>query len=81
MTACIVGWKHSRFGKLDDRDLESLVVEVAAGAIHDAGIEPTDVDEIFLGTFNGGLDPQDFAASLVLQADARMRFTPSTRVE
>ncbi|MGL1236460.1 beta-ketoacyl synthase N-terminal-like domain-containing protein, partial [Vibrio parahaemolyticus] len=31
--------------------------------------------------FNGGLDEQDFAASLVLQADDRLRFTPSTRVE
>ncbi len=81
MTACIVGWSHSRFGKLEDRDLESLVVEVAAKAIADAGIEPKDVDEIFLGTFNGGMDPQDFAASLVLQTDDAMRFKPATRVE
>ena len=81
MTACIVGWNHSRFGKLEDRDLESLVVDVAAKAIADAGIEPKDVDEIFLGTFNGGMDPQDFAASLVLQADDALRFKPATRVE
>ena len=81
MTACMVGWSHSRFGKLDDKDLESLVVGVAAEAMQDAGIGPEDVDEIFLGTFNGGMDPQDFAASLVLQADERLRFTPATRVE
>ncbi len=81
MTACMVGWHHGRFGKLEDKDLEGLVVEVATEAIRDAGIGPGDVDEIFLGTFNGGLDPQDFAASLVLQADERLRFTPATRVE
>jgi len=81
MTACMVGWSHSRFGKLEDRDLESLVVEVATEALKDAGLGPEDVDEIFLGTFNGGMDPQDFAASLVLQADERLRFTPATRVE
>ena len=27
------------------------------------------------------MDPQDFAASMVLQADERLRFTPATRVE
>ncbi len=81
MTACIVGWSHGRFGKLEDRDLESLIVEVATNALTDAGVGPEDVDQIFLGTFNGGMDPQDFAASMVLQADERLRFTPATRVE
>ena len=81
MTACIVGWSHGRFGKLEDRDLESLIVEVATNALADAGVGPEDVDQIFLGTFNGGMDPQDFAASMVLQADERLRFTPATRVE
>lgn len=81
MTACIVGWHHSKFGKLEDRDLEQLIVEAATGAMKDAGIGPEEVDEIYLGTFNGGMDAQDFAASLVLQADERLRFTPCTRVE
>jgi acetyl-CoA C-acetyltransferase len=81
MTACIVGWSHSRFGKLDDKDLETLIVEAATNAIADAGIEPKDIDQIFLGTFNGGMDAQDFAASLVLQASPDLRFRPATRVE
>ena len=81
MTACIVGWSHSKFGKLDDKDLESLIVEAASNAIADAGIEPKDIDQIFLGTFNGGMDAQDFAASLVLQASPDLRFRPATRVE
>jgi acetyl-CoA C-acetyltransferase len=81
MTACIVGWSHSKFGKLDDKDLEGLVVEAATGALRDAGIGPEEVDEIFLGTFNGGMDAQDFASSLVLQASDKLRFKPATRVE
>ena len=81
MTACIVGWSHTPFAKHADRDLESLIVEVAQGAVADAGIAPADVDEIWLGHFNGGFVPQDFTASLVLQADPALRFKRATRVE
>ena len=81
MTACIVGWAHSRFGKLEGETLESLIVKVAADALDHAGIGPEDVDEIVLGHFNAGFSPQDFTASLVLQADDRLRFKPATRVE
>ena len=81
MTACIVGWAHSPFGKLEGETLESLIVRVASEAIGDAGIGPGDVDEIVLGHFNAGFSPQDFTASLVLQATTELRFKPATRVE
>ncbi|MEZ5666414.1 MAG: acetyl-CoA acetyltransferase [Alphaproteobacteria bacterium] len=81
MTACIVGWAHSKFGKLADQDAESLIVRAAADAIADAGIGPDDVDAIYLGWYNGGFSAQDFGSSLVLQADDRLRFKPATRVE
>ena len=81
MTAAIVGWAHSRFGKLEDETLESMIVKVATDALDHAGIGPDDVDEIVLGHFNAGFSPQDFTASLVLQADDRFRFKPATRVE
>ena len=81
MTGCIVGWAHTPFGRLDGETVESLIVRVANGALADAGIEARDVDEIVLGHFNAGFSPQDFTASLVLQADAGLRFTPATRVE
>lgn len=81
MTACIVGWAHSRFGKLEGETLESLIVGVAREALDHAGIGPDDVDEIVLGHFNAGFSAQDFTASLVLQADDRLRFKPATRVE
>lgn len=81
MTACIVGWSHGKFGKREGEDLEKMLVEVATGAIADAGIAPADVDEIYVGHFGGGFVKQDFPASLVLQASDTLRFKPSTRVE
>jgi acetyl-CoA C-acetyltransferase len=80
MTACIVGWAHSRFGKLED-DLESLIVKVALDAVSDAGMAPKDIDEIFIGTMNAGFQRQEFPSSLVLQADPAFRFKPATHVE
>ncbi len=44
MTACIVGWAHSRFGKLEGETLESLIVKVAGEALADAGVSAADVD-------------------------------------
>src|ERR1700689_2026585 len=81
MTASIVGWAHTPFGKFDTETVESLVVRVATDAMADAGISAGDVDEIVLGHFNAGFSPQDFTASLVLQADPQLRFKPATRVE
>ena len=81
MTACIVGWAHTPFGKHDAETVEGLIVRVANDALGDAGIGPEDVDEIVLGHFNAGFSAQDFTAALVLQADDALRFKPATRVE
>lgn len=81
MTACIVGWAHTPFGKLESDDVESLIVRATTEAMDHAGIGPDDVDEILVGHFNGGFSAQDFTASLVLQADDRLRFKPALRVE
>jgi acetyl-CoA C-acetyltransferase len=81
MTACIVGWAHTPFGKMDAETVESMIVRVTQEALENAGIEASEVDEIVLGHFNAGFSPQDFTASLVLQADPNLRFKPATRVE
>src|ERR1044072_7039947 len=81
MTGCIVGWAHTPFGKFDAESVESLIVRVATDAIADAGIAPSDVDEIVLGHFNAGFSQQDFTASLVLQASPDLRFKRATRGE
>ena len=81
MTACIVGWAHSKFGKLDGETSESLITKVASEAIAHAGIEPKDVDVIYVGNMNGGFVRQEFHSSLALQTHPDLRFKPSTRVE
>jgi acetyl-CoA C-acetyltransferase len=81
MTACIVGWAHSPFGRLDGESVESLIVRVTNEALADAGVAPKDVDEIVLGHFNAGFSAQDFTASLVLQASPDLRFKRAIRVE
>ena len=81
MTACIVGWAHTPFGRLAGETVESLIVKAAGDAMADAGIAAKDVDEIVLGHFNAGFSPQDFTAALVLQASPDLRFKRATRVE
>jgi acetyl-CoA C-acetyltransferase len=81
MTAAIVGWAHTPFGKLNGETVESLIVRVAGEALADAGIAAKDVDEIVLGHFNAGFSAQDFTAALVLQASPDLRFKRATRVE
>jgi acetyl-CoA C-acetyltransferase len=81
MTACIVGWAHTPFGRLDGETVESLIVRAATDALAHAGIGPKDVDEIVLGHFNAGFSAQDFTASLVLQASPDLRFKRAVRVE
>ncbi|WP_142064429.1 acetyl-CoA acetyltransferase [Pseudarthrobacter sp. B4EP4b] len=77
----LTGWGHSRFGKLVDETLESLIVQVATEAITNAGIEPGQIDEIYLGQFNSGMMPLAFPSSLALQVSDQLANVPATRVE
>ena len=81
MTACIIGWAHTPFGRHAGETVESLVIRVAQDALKDAGVAAGDIDEILLGHFNAGFSAQDFTASLVLQAAPDLRFKRATRVE
>lgn len=77
----IVGWGHTPFGKLDNVDLEQLIREAALPAITSAGLEPADIDGIFVGHFNAGFVPQDFSAALMSVAIPEFRHVPSVRLE
>ena len=79
--ACIVGWAHLPFGKLEEPDVEALIGRVAGGAIADAGIAPSEVDGVFVGLFNNGFSKQDFPSSLVLHSLPDLRFKPAARYE
>ena len=79
--ACIVGWAHTPFGKLDEPDVEALIARVARAAIDDAGVAPAEIDGVFVGLFNNGFSKQDFPSSMVLQSVPELRFTRATRYE
>ena len=81
MTPCIVGWAHTPFGKLDAPDVEALIDQVAGSAIADAGLEPAQIDGVFIGLFNNGFSRQDFPSSLPMQSIEALRFKPATRYE
>ena len=77
----MTGWGHSRFGKLTDDTLESLIVQVASEAIANAGVEPSQIDEVYVGQFNAGMMPLAFPSSLALQVSPDLANVPATRVE
>ena len=45
MSGCMVGWSHSKFGKHEGVELETLITEAALGAMDDAGVAPAVVVE------------------------------------
>jgi acetyl-CoA C-acetyltransferase len=77
----ILGWGHTRFGKLGDQTLEGLMGAAAKEALAHAGVEARDIDEVVVSHFNQGMDPQGFPASLPIQALPELRYKPATRVE
>lgn len=81
MDARIVGWGHTKFGRLEGQTLEDLILEAGGAALVHAGIEAAAVDAIWLGHFNSGLVPDGFASSLALELDEGLRFKSATRVE
>jgi len=76
----IIGSGHSKFGRLD-KNLEQMIVEVTREAVEEAGVEPSEIDAVFLGHFNSGLVNDDFASSLIHQAYPELRFKPGMRAE
>jgi acetyl-CoA C-acetyltransferase len=77
----IIGWGHTPFGKLDKLDLEQMIRDAVQPALDSAGLEPKDIDGIFLGHFNAGFVGQDFTASLPAVAMPEFRHTPAVRTE
>jgi acetyl-CoA C-acetyltransferase len=78
--AAIIGFAHSRFGKLEDDDLETLIARTAREAVEHAGVGFADIDAIYVGNF-GGFEKQSFPAAFALDADPALRFKPAVRVE
>ena len=74
MTACIVGWSHTPFGRRDGLDVEALIGEVVGAALADAGVAAADIDEVFVGQINAGFARQEFPSSLVMQSEPALHW-------
>jgi len=81
MKATIVGWGHTKFGRLDNWSLEDMIVAATREAIANAGLTANDIDAAWLGHFNSGLVADGFCSSMILAADAALRFKPAIRCE
>lgn len=77
----IIGWEHSAFGRLDAPGTTELMGAVVPGALTHAGVDPHDVDGIFVGVYNNGFSTQDFQAGLVSMAVPELARTPAARLE
>ncbi|MEA5155187.1 thiolase domain-containing protein [Raineyella sp.] len=77
----IVGTAHTPFGRLPDETVSSLVGRVTVEAIAEAGLEPRDIDEVYVSQFNSGLTPFAFPSSLPLSREPGLWGRPMTRVE
>ncbi len=81
MTACITGWSHSKFGVNEEQTSENMIADVVEKAIEHAEISATEIDAIFVGTFNNGFQKQDFHGALPAVSQSDLRHVPAMRVE
>ena len=77
----IIGWGHNKFGRNDLQSTEDMIAEVVSEAISHAQVDPKDIDNIVVGTFNNGFQKQDFHGALPAINCEVLKHVPSLRVE
>ena len=77
----IIGWGHNKFGRNDTQSNEDMIAEVVSEAISHAQVDPKDIDNIVVGTFNNGFQKQDFHGALPAINCEVLKHVPSLRVE
>ena len=77
----IIGWGHNKFGRNDTQSNEDMIAEVVSEAISNAQVDPKDIDNIVVGTFNNGFQKQDFHGALPAINCEVLKHVPSLRVE
>lgn len=78
--AIISGIGHTPFRAHED-SLETLLTSAVREALNDASTPASEIDEVFIGHFGAGMDPQGFISSLVLNADPALHLKPLHRLE
>ncbi|MCX7951432.1 MAG: thiolase domain-containing protein [Clostridiales bacterium] len=82
MSVSIIGLYHSKVGKLENETIYSLLVEAGRKAIEDSGLEPKDIDAIYVANYSGGgFNKQEHIAPFAVEIHPDLRFKPCTRVE
>ena len=82
MNVSIIGTYNSKFGRLEDKTIYDLIVEAGRGAIEDSGLEPKDIDAIYVGNFSSaGFCNQEHLAPAAMEIHPDLRFKPYTKVE
>ena len=77
----IIGWGHNKFGRNELQSAEDMIAEVISEAISHAQVDPKDIDNIVVGTFNNGFQKQDFHGALPAVNCEVLKHVPSLRVE
>ena len=77
----IIGWGHNKFCRNDTQSTEDMIAEVVSEAISHAQVDPKDIDNIVVGTFNNGFQKQDFHGALPAINCEVLKHVPSLRVE
>ena len=77
----IIGWGHNKFGRNVTQSTEDMIAEVVSEAISHAQVDPKDIDNIVVGTFNNGFQKQDFHGALPAINCEVLKHVPSLRVE
>ena len=77
----IIGWGHNKFGRNDTQSTEDMIAEVVSEAISHGQVDPKDIDNIVVGTFNNGFQKQDFHGALPAINCEVLKHVPSLRVE
>ena len=75
---CIIGWAHTRFGKLDEPDVEALMARVSRESLTHAEVAPEDVDGVFVGVMNAGFSKQSFEGAQVALGLPELAHVPLT---
>jgi acetyl-CoA C-acetyltransferase len=82
MSIYITGAHNTRFGRLEEHTLYTLYEEAAKGAIADAGIEPDEIDAVFVGNYSGGgFNNQEHIAPYAVNILPQLRHKPMYRLE
>ena len=91
--ASIIGAYNTEFGAFvkkdkatglitDTRSYYDLLVEAGRGAIKDGGLDPADIDAIYVGSCSpASFINQEHVAPLAAEIDPALRFKPMTRCE